>query len=48
MIIGHYYYNHVNVLNFFIFEASHEEFDVTQFSQLNLNSIFQFGYWLIN
>ena len=33
------------VLNVFIFEASHEECDVTQFSQLNLNS--SFSFWLL-
>ena len=39
MIIRHYY-NHLFLLNVFIFEASHEECDMTQFSQLNLNSSF--------
>ena len=33
------------VLNVFIFEASHEECDVTQFNQLNLNS--SFSIWLL-
>ena len=33
------------VLNVFIFEALHEECDVTQFNQLNLNS--SFSIWLL-
>ena len=33
------------VLNVFIFEVSHEECDVTQFNQLNLNS--SFSIWLL-
>ena len=32
------------VLNVFIFEASQEECDVTQFNQLDLNSFFPSGY----
>ena len=46
MIIGHYYI-HLFVLDVFIFEASYEECNVTQFDQLNLNSSFSIGL-LIN
>ena len=38
-------YNHVFVLNMFTFEASHEQCDVAQFSQVNLNS--RFAIWLL-
>ena len=35
---------HIFVLNVFIFEASHEQCDVAQFSQVNLSSCFPSGY----
>ena len=42
MIIGHYYNPPVS-FQCFIFEASNEEYDVTQFNQLNLNSSISIG-----
>ena len=35
---------HPFVLNVCFFEASHDECDVTQFSQLNFIALFQSGY----
>ena len=34
---------HLFVFNVFVFETFHEEFDVAQFNQLNLNSFFSIG-----
>ena len=40
MIIGHYYYSSFSFECCVVFEAFHEECDVTQFNQHNLNSSF--------